>query len=158
MSMAQEPHGEALQEKQQRLSTGLVGYALAADALLILIFAALGRASHDEADPVLGVLSTAWPFLVAPVLGWVAARLWCAPLKLWPHGVCLWLITVVGGMALRLLSGKTAEWSFVLVATAVLGLFLLGHRAIAGIVVDRRAKRRSQSSGGTRPEQRDGLS
>ena len=122
-------------------SRGLIGYALLLDLLLILVFAIAGRARHQDANPVLGVLATAWPFLAGAALGWLAGRLWRAPVRIWPHGVCLWLITVIAGMLLRLLSGRTAEWSFVLVATAVLALFLLGHRAIAGLVLRKRAER-----------------
>ncbi|NYE94409.1 hypothetical protein FHU41_000630 [Psychromicrobium silvestre] len=121
-----------------RPGAGAVLYALLADAVLILVFAAIGRASHQEGDPVLGVLQTAWPFLAGAALGWLAGRVWRAPLRLWPHGICLWLITVVAGMLLRVSTGKTAELSFVLVATVVLGLFLLGHRAIAGYLLRRR--------------------
>lgn len=120
---------------------GLVVYALAVDLLLILVFAVTGRASHQEANPVLGVLITAWPFLAGAALGWLAGRLWRAPLKVWPHGVCLWLITVIAGMLLRVLSGRSAEWSFVLVTAIVLAVFLLGHRAIAALVLRKRASR-----------------
>lgn len=57
-----------------------------------------------------------------------------------PHpaqGICLWLITVAGGMALRIASGNTAELPFVIVATIVLAVFLLGHRFIAAWVARR---------------------
>ncbi|WP_394937969.1 DUF3054 domain-containing protein [Psychromicrobium sp. YIM B11713] len=120
---------------------GLIGYAFLADLILVLVFAAIGRASHQEENLVLGVLLTAWPFVVGVLLGWLAARLWRAPLRLWPHGVCLWLITVLAGMVLRILSGKTAELSFILVAGIVLGVFLLGHRVIAGYLTRRKTRR-----------------
>lgn len=119
----------------------LIVYALALDAILILVFALLGRASHQQDNPLLGLLVTAWPFLAGAALGWLVGRLWRAPIRIWPHGVCLWLITVIAGMLLRLVSGRTAEWSFVLVATIVLALFLLGHRAIASLLVRKRADR-----------------
>lgn len=88
-----------------------------------------------------GILTTAWPFLAALAAGWLLTRNWRAPVLLWPNGVCLWLITVAGGMALRILSGETAAFSFVIVATLVLGLFLLGHRAIINRVTRRTVQR-----------------
>jgi peptidoglycan/LPS O-acetylase OafA/YrhL len=105
---------------------------LLVDVVLVLVFAATGRASHAEEHPVLGVLLTAWPFLAGLLIGWLASRNWRTPLRLMPNGVLLWIITVVAGMSLRILSGRTAELPFVLVATVVLGLFLLGFRVIAG--------------------------
>lgn len=114
-----------------------IAYALTADVIAILIFALSGRSSHRETLTLLGVLETAWPFLAALAIGWLLARLWQNPLRLWPNGVCLWLITVAGGMALRIVSGGTAAIPFVIVATVVLAVFLLGHRAIASRVMRR---------------------
>ena len=109
----------------------IVLYTAAADIVLVLLFALSGRRSHSESVTAGGVLVTAWPFLAALAAGWLITRLWQQPLRVWPHGVCLWLITVAGGMLLRVLSGSTAELPFVIVATLVLALFLLGHRFIA---------------------------
>ena len=115
-------------------SRGTVIYAAAADVILVLVFAALGRASHAENQPVLGVITTAWPFLAGLVIGWAASRMWRAPLRLWPNGVAVWAITVAAGMVLHLLSDQTAQLPFVIVALIVLAVFLLGHRVIAGLV------------------------
>lgn len=109
-------------------------YAAIADIVLVIIFAASGRSSHSEALTAGGVFMTAWPFLASLAIAWLVCRTWKAPLTIWPQGVCLWLITVAGGMALRILSGRTAELPFVIVATVVLGIFLLGHRVIARLV------------------------
>ena len=47
--------------------------ALAADVVLVLLFATIGRASHREGLSVAGVLEVAWPFLAALAVGWLAA-------------------------------------------------------------------------------------
>lgn len=117
--------------------TGTALYAFAADVVLVALFALAGRDSHSESITVAGVWETAWPFLGALALGWLACRAWRSPLRLWPTGVCLWLVTVSGGMLLRIVSGSTAEWPFVIVAFLVLGLFLVGHRAIAALIMAR---------------------
>ncbi len=117
-------------------------YAALADIVLVLAFALSGRGSHSESITAAGVFQTAWPFLAALVGGWLICRTWQAPLRIWPQGVCLWLITVAGGMALRIVSGSTAELPFVIVATLVLAVFLLGHRLIAGGLVRRRIQAR----------------
>lgn len=107
---------------------------------MILVFAATGRASHSEANPVGGVFLTAWPFMLAAAIGWAAARVWRRPVGLWPQGILLWAITVAGGMVFRLASGRTDAWSFVIVASVVLAVFLLGHRALAASVTRRRRR------------------
>jgi len=44
------------------------------DAAFVLLFAALGRASHSEGVSWSGVVGVAWPFLVALALGWAVAH------------------------------------------------------------------------------------
>lgn len=109
--------------------------ALIVDAVLVLVFAAIGRASHNE-DP-LGFVLTAWPFLIALVLGHaVAALVPARPRRPWSlgWGVIVWVVTVAGGMLLRIATGDTAETPFIIVATLVLGAFLLGWRLITLLV------------------------
>ena len=131
--------GRVTQTNSKQSSKTLI-YAAIADLVLVVLLALSGRSSHSESLTAAGVLQTAWPFLAALAIGWLVCRMWRAPLAIWPQGVCLWLITVAGGMALRILSGNTAELPFVIVATLVLALFLLGHRLLATFVT-RRAKR-----------------
>ena len=107
---------------------------LAVDVVAVLVFAAVGRRSHDaDAQGVGGALAglahTAWPFLVALALGWalVVARGW-RPARVRPAGAAVWAVTVLGGHALRLLSGQGSAVSFLVVTAVVLGVFLLGWR------------------------------
>ncbi len=106
--------------------------AAVADALLVLGFAAVGRASHDEAGALAGTLLTALPFLVGTVAGWALVR-WRS--KRWPltfgTGIPVWAATVLVGMLLRALTGAGTAASFVLVAGAVLAVLLLGWRWVA---------------------------
>lgn len=114
--------------------------ALILDAVLVLVFAAIGRASHAE-DPG-GFLLTAWPFLVALLIGHaVAALLPARPRRPWSisWGAVVWAITVVGGMLLRVASGQTAQVAFIIVATLTLGVFLLGWRATTAFLRRRRS-------------------
>jgi hypothetical protein len=113
--------------------------ALIADAVLVLVFVLIGRASHDE-NPVLGALVTYWPFLVALLAGWALARAWQNPLAVLRGGVPIWVTTVALGMLLRVLSGQGVQWSFVIVTSVVLAVFLLGWRAIARLVTSRRRR------------------
>lgn len=114
--------------------------AVIVDVVLVLIFAAIGRASHEE-DPG-GFLLTAWPFLIALVIGHLlAALLPGRPRRPWSMlwGTVVWVATVAGGMLIRVLSGDTAEVPFIVVATIALGVFLVGWRAIAALLRRRRA-------------------
>ena len=101
------------------------------DAVLVVVFAALGRQSHAEALSPGEILGTALPFLGALVLGWVivlVAQL--VPSRMWPAGVIVWIVTVSSGLALRVLSGDTAQVPFIIVTTLVLAAFLLLPRLI----------------------------
>lgn len=114
--------------------------AFVTDAMLVLVFVLIGRASHDE-NPLLGVLVTYWPFFAALVVGWVVARAWKSPLAVLRSGVPIWVATVVLGMLLRALSDQGVQPSFVIVTSVVLGAFLLGWRAVARLVATRRTAR-----------------
>ncbi|MFD5224589.1 DUF3054 domain-containing protein [Microbacterium sp. NPDC058342] len=109
--------------------------AFVVDAVLVLIFAVIGRVSHDE--DALGFLLTAWPFLVALAVGHgLAALVPLRPRRPWSlgWGVIAWVVTVAGGMLLRVATGDTAEMPFIVVASLVLALFLLGWRLAALLV------------------------
>lgn len=106
------------------------------DALLVVVFAAIGRESHDESHPVWGALGTGWPFLVGAAVGWliVLTVRRTAPLTVrqsWP----VWLAAVAVGMLLRRLTGAGIAFSFIVVATIVLGVFLLGWRLLAVLLL-----------------------
>ncbi|WP_330233592.1 DUF3054 domain-containing protein [Nocardia sp. NBC_00508] len=112
---------------------------LVTDALLVIVFCAIGRRSHDEAV-LAGLLRTLWPFATGLAAGWliVASSRWRRTAgaaefdgtALWPTGIAVWVSTLVGGMLLRVVSGQGTAVSFVLVAGIVLALFLLGWRAV----------------------------
>ncbi|GAA4037809.1 DUF3054 domain-containing protein [Arthrobacter methylotrophus] len=105
-----------------------------ADAVFILVFAAIGRDAHQRADVLTGVFATAWPFLAGAAIGWLAARVWRAPFRIWPAGVAVWIGTVAGGMLLRAVTGQTVVLPFIIVALISLAVFLLGYRAVIALV------------------------
>ncbi len=107
--------------------------AVILDCCCVLVFVIIGRASHTKGESLAGIASTAWPFLAGLVGGWLAARAWRRPLRLWPAGVSAWLGAVALGMVLRVVSGQGTAFAFILVALAFLGLFLLGWRILAGL-------------------------
>ena len=117
--------------------------AFGLDAVLVVVFAAVGRASHEEANPVVGALVTAWPFLVGTIVGWAVVRVLR---KAWPLGVgpgiTVWFATVVIGMVLRRATGQGTAATFVVVAAVVLAALLVGWRALAALL-DRQAASRA---------------
>ena len=113
--------------------------AIAVDVICILVFAIVGRSSHQEATDLLGVAHTAWPFLVGCLLGTLIGRTWRRPYSL-ISGVVVWLGTVIGGMTLRVLTGAGVQPSFVLVASCVLAIFLIGWRAGLRLIQHARAR------------------
>ncbi|MBT2550752.1 DUF3054 domain-containing protein [Arthrobacter sp. ISL-65] len=126
-----------------RAVPALTAAAAAADFILILTFAAIGRDAHARGESVVGILFTAWPFLAGAAVAWLLLRLWRRPLALWPAGVAVWLGAVAIGMALRALTGQTVVLPFVIVALLSLAVFLLGYRLIVAIVLRLRARRRA---------------
>ncbi len=115
-----------------------VGTALATDVLLVVLFAVIGRASHGESLSPAGVLTTAWPFLAALVVGWLATLAWRAPAKPVRTGFGVWAVTLVGGMLLRTVTGAGVAVAFVIVAALTLLVLLVGWRALIALVRRRR--------------------
>lgn len=113
--------------------------AAALDIAAILIFVAIGRRSHDEdGNAFIGALEVAAPFLLGLAAGWCAARAWRAPDRL-QTGIVIWPVTVAVGMVLRhFVFDRGTALSFIIVATVATGVLLLGWRAIAGALANRR--------------------
>ncbi|HEX8508671.1 MAG TPA: DUF3054 domain-containing protein [Propionibacteriaceae bacterium] len=125
--------------------------AAAADLAWVLLFAAIGRRSHAEGNDTAGLfdagglVDTAWPFLCGCLAGLLVSSIWRQP-ESFGTGVVVWWSTVTLGVALRLLSGDTAQLSFVVVAAAFLGLGMGGWRAVARVAGRATARRRSKAS------------
>lgn len=110
------------------------------DAVLILVFAAVGRDAHQRGDIVTGVFLTAWPFLVGAALGWLAMRAWRRPLSPVHAGIGIWLGALIGGMLLRAVTGQTVVLPFVIVALISLGILLVGYRLLVAAIRRRRPR------------------
>ncbi len=132
-------------EQQNRGSASVAGrgrsiaLALVLDVVLVVAFAAIGRASHDS-DVWLGLWQTAWPFLAGLALGWLVTLAWRAPLAPVGTGVGVWAVTVAGGMLLRAVTGQGIALPFIIVASVTLLVALVGWRVVAAVV--QRARRR----------------
>jgi len=131
---AQEPVAAA-----RPVSRAAVLVALGVDVVLVIAFAAIGRASHDS-DVWTGLGQTAWPFLAGLGVGWLVTRAWRAPAAPVRTGLGVWAITVAGGMLLRWVSGQGTALAFIIVAALTLLVALVGWRVIVAIV--RRVRRR----------------
>ncbi|WP_062518703.1 DUF3054 domain-containing protein [Demequina silvatica] len=115
--------------------------AAALDLGAIVVFAAVGRASHDEGilgENGWGLLETVSPFATGAAIGWLIARAWRRPCDWKRTGVTVWASTLVGGMALRAVYGQGVQVSFVIVAATVLAAFLIGWRVVSGAIAKRR--------------------
>ncbi|HNV10344.1 MAG TPA: DUF3054 domain-containing protein [Propionibacteriaceae bacterium] len=112
--------------------------ALFIDLVLVVVFAGIGRASHNE-DVFSGLLDTALPFLVAGGIAWVVLLVRRRPAAdLW-SGVFVWWVTAMGGLILRVAMDVSARWPFWVVTILVLGVFLVGWRLLAGLILKRRS-------------------
>lgn len=106
--------------------TAILRYIL--DLVCILIFVIVGRRNHNESGDAIGTLRTAAPFLIALTGAWIGTKAWRTPRSL-IIGVVLWVVTTVVGLGMRRLAfGDGTATPFVIVATLVLGLLLVGTR------------------------------
>jgi uncharacterized membrane protein YbjE (DUF340 family) len=101
------------------------------DVVAVLLFALAGRNAHEESSGVSTVVTIAAPFLIGLAAGWItssSARR--APTAI-RTGVLLWVTTVGLGLVLRRAAwDRGTAFSFVIVATLVLGALLVGWRAM----------------------------
>lgn len=109
----------------------MIALAPLVDVLAVLVFVAIGRHSHAEGDTLAGIARTSWPFLLGVALGWLVARWRGRTLGSPAGGLWVWLTTVVVGMLARAATAQGVDAAFVVVATAFLGLFLVGWRLLA---------------------------
>ena len=122
-----------------RVPRSAVAGAYALDAALVVVFAVIGRASHGESG-IFGLLQTIWPFVTALSLAWIASLLGRVPVTAVSTGFGIWMVTIVGGMLLRALSGQSTAFAFVIVASGVLLAFLVGWRVVVAFVVRHRER------------------
>ncbi|MBJ7399716.1 DUF3054 domain-containing protein [Mycolicibacterium sp.] len=111
--------------------------ALVADLACVVLFAALGRRNHAEGISLVGVVETAWPFLVGTVVGWLLSRGWRRPHSLVPTGIGVWVCTIAVGMLLRKATSEGIAMSFITVATLFMAVLLLGWRAVLARLANR---------------------
>ena len=108
--------------------------ALAIDIVLVIVFVAIGRRNHHEDEGLSGLASVSAPFLIGLTGGWVGAWSRRKPMAL-ATGAQIWGCTVLLGLVLRrTVFDRGIAIPFIIVATITLGVFLVGWRAIAGVV------------------------
>jgi DUF3054 family protein len=107
--------------------------AAAADAVAVVVFAAVGRLSHGEADDLLGLVGTVAPFGVGLVAAWTTPVVRRDPAS-WRAGAVAVVCTVGIGLALRAGFTGRLPLSFAVVATISLAVLLLGWRGLAAVV------------------------
>jgi hypothetical protein len=107
--------------------------AAAADAVAVVVFAAVGRLSHGEADDLLGLAATVAPFAVGLVAAWATPAVRREPAG-WRAGAVA--VVCVAGVGLLLRAGLTGRLplSFAVVTTVSLAVLLLGWRGLAALV------------------------
>lgn len=113
---------------------------IAMDFFAIFAFAVLARAAHNtEADPftLTNILDTLWPFLIGGAIGHaICAGAKKDPLPVAPGGVIVWLATAATGLIIwTVRNSAMPHWSFIIVATVMSGLLLLGTRLVAKMVL-----------------------
>ena len=99
------------------------------DMVVLVIFAAIGRQSHAESNPLSAILATAAPFIVAwSLVGYVAGAWVPQPRRLWvvrtivANGVACTIALLIRASWLQ---RDTIPWTFALVSFGFTTLFLV---------------------------------
>ncbi len=99
----------------------------------MVLFVAIGRRNHDEGTAIDGIATVAAPFLIALVVAWISSRAWRTPGSM-RTSLIVWLVTVFGGLELRhFVFDRGTATPFVIVATLVLGAFIVGGRYLLNL-------------------------
>ncbi|AZA08336.1 MULTISPECIES: DUF3054 domain-containing protein [Corynebacterium] len=94
---------------------------LGIDLIAVFIFAVLARLAHGGLG-VVAVLDTFWPFAIGAVLGNLLGR---------GRGLVVWLCTAITGLAIwGVRHGEIPHWSFIIVASLMSAVLLLGWRRL----------------------------
>lgn len=111
--------------------TRRIAIAALADTVAIIVFVAIGRRNHDKGTAVDGIATVAAPFLIALLAGWIVARAWARPMQV-EAAFIIWPVTVALGLVLRnVVFDRGTALPFIIVATAVTGVLLIGWRMVA---------------------------
>jgi hypothetical protein len=115
--------------------------AFAADVIAVVVFAAVGRISHAEAESLSGLLATAAPFLIGLVASWATPVV-----RAHPVGIRAGAVVLAGTAVLGLLLRAAFTWrlplSFAVVTIVSLAVLLIGWRALS-LLVSHRADQRA---------------
>jgi hypothetical protein len=114
-------------------SRRLAALVFAADLVAVVVFAAIGRSSHDESGDLLGLAGTAAPFAVGLVAAWALPTVRANPPAL-RSGLVVWAGAAVLGLALRAAFTGRLPLSFAVVTVIALGVLLVGWRGLTAAV------------------------
>lgn len=116
-----------------------------ADCLAILVFAILARLAHNTPEMPFGfkgVMETAWPFLLGGLIAWAVIEFLLHTASrghTFAMGAIVWVCSVFFGLLVwGIRHGAVPHWSFMIVASVMSAVLLLGWRAIASLLARRR--------------------
>ncbi|GAA1225742.1 DUF3054 domain-containing protein [Pseudonocardia alaniniphila] len=116
--------------------------AFAADVIAVVVFAAVGRISHDEAESLSGLLATAAPFLIGLVAAWATPLVRAHPVGFRAGAVVLAGTAVLGLLLRAAFTVQLPPLVFVVITVVSLAVLLIGWRALS-LLVSHRADQRA---------------
>jgi peptidoglycan/LPS O-acetylase OafA/YrhL len=118
-----------------------IAAALAADLACVFTFVIIGRNAHAEVDSAGGILSTAWPFLIGVVGGYVGAAMARWPALSARGAAVIVAKTLILGLVLRYgIQREGTPLSFIIVTVLFLSAFMAGWRLVFHTVHRRRVQ------------------
>lgn len=113
---------------------------LLADLVAVVVFAAIGRASHGE-DGLAGLAVTAAPFAAAALAAWATPLARAEPVGIRAGTVTAGVTAALGLLLRWAFTGNPPPTAFVLVTVVSLAVLMLGWRAVAAVTRARVAGR-----------------
>ncbi len=121
----------ALRNPLRRNAPRHVAIALAIDVAMIIVFAAMGRATHEGGTPIGGTLRVAAPFIIGYLIAAALTRLDLRPYSLLAAARA-WLPGIVLGMLIRrFVFDRGTATAFVIVAFISTAVLIIGWRLLA---------------------------
>ncbi|HUV57230.1 MAG TPA: DUF3054 domain-containing protein [Acidimicrobiales bacterium] len=103
-------------------------FRVLADVLVILVFVAIGRNTHDHGVSATGLASTMWPFVAGLIIAWSVMIFRHRSGSSLSEGLVIAVMTVAVGMVVRVLAGQGTALAFIVVALLFLSALMGGWR------------------------------
>ncbi len=103
-------------------------FSFVCDLVVVVVFVAIGRHTHDRHSSFNDFLRILWPFALSVLLASLVVRRTMKAKTAVAQGAVIAIVTTAVAMALRVLSGQGTAIAFIIVSLVFLGAAMIGWR------------------------------